>query len=43
MAAENEKKKNTENIKPETDQDTTHTSTTRFGKQTVNKGYELKP
>lgn len=42
MAAENEKK-NTENIKPETDQDTTPTSTTWFGKQTVNKGYELKP
>lgn len=43
MATENEKKKDTENIKPETDQDTTHTSTTRFGKKTVNKGYELKP
>lgn len=42
MAAENEKK-NTENIKPETDKDTTPTSTTWFGKQTVNKGYELKP
>ena len=42
MAAETEKK-NTENIKPETDQDTTPTSTTWFGKQTVNKGYELKP
>lgn len=42
-AAENKKKKNTENIKLETDQDTTHTSTTCFGKQTVNKGYELKP
>jgi len=42
-AAENEKKKNAGNIKPETDQDTTDTLTTRFGKQTVNKGYELKP
>ena len=43
MAAENEKTKDTENIKPETDQDNTHTSTTQFGKKTVNKGYELKP
>ena len=43
MAAENEKTKDTENIKPETEQDNTHTSTTRFGKKTVNKGYELKP
>ena len=43
MAAENEKTKDTENIKPETEQDNTHTSTIRFGKKTVNKGYELKP